>query len=90
MPPPDAPSVGAGFSVADLARRWKVGRDKVRGLLRRGELVGINMAITLSSKPQWRITAESVERFERRRSSAPTPTPPRRRRQEEVEDFFPD
>ena len=31
-----------GFSVADLCRRWKVGPDKIRAFLRRGELVGVN------------------------------------------------
>jgi len=79
-----------GFSVADLCRRWKVGPDKVRAFLRRGELVGINLATNLSARPQWRITPESVERFERRRSSAPVPKPNRRRRRVEEIDFYPD
>jgi hypothetical protein len=81
----------AAYSVADLCRRWKIGADKVRGFLRRGELVGVNVATNLSGKPQWRITGESVERFEKRRSSAPAArtTPPRRRRPPVV-DFYPD
>jgi hypothetical protein len=79
-----------GYSVADLCRRWKVGGDKIRAFLRRGELVGVNMATTLSGRPQWRITAESVERFERRRSSAPPPKPARRRRRPAVIDYYPD
>jgi hypothetical protein len=66
--------------VADLARRWRVSVDKVRGFLRRGELVGVNVAATLSGKPLWRVSPQEVERFERRRSSAPPPKPPRRRR----------
>jgi hypothetical protein len=81
--------MAAGYSVADLCRRWKVGADKVRGFLRRGELVGLNVATCLAAKPQWRITPESVERFERRRSSAPTPKPPRRCRQVEEIDYYP-
>jgi hypothetical protein len=79
-----------GYSVDDLCRRWKVGADKIRTFLRRGELVGVNVATNLSARPQWRITRESVELFERRRSSAPPPKPPRRRRQMDDIDFFPD
>jgi hypothetical protein len=88
---PDQPDAGAahGFSVADLCRRWKVGADKVRAFLRRGELIGINVATNLSARPQWRITREWVDLFERRRSSAPPPKPLRRRKPTLV-DFYPD
>jgi hypothetical protein len=78
-----------GYTVADLCRRWKVGADKVRAFLRRGELVGVNVAASLSGRPQWRITAESVEQFEGRRSSAPPPRPARRRRKK-VYRYYPD
>jgi hypothetical protein len=84
----DTPS--SGYTVGDLARRWRVGPDKIRAFLRRGELVGVNVATNLSGRPQWRITAESVERFERRRSSAPPPKLPRRRRATQMVDFYPD
>src|SRR5712692_2208597 len=79
-----------GFSVADLCRRWKIGADKIRAFLRRGDLVGINVATNLSGRPQWRITRESVELFERRRSSAPAERPQRRRRRPQLVDYYPD
>jgi hypothetical protein len=79
----------AGLSVADLCRRWKVGPDKIHGFLRRGELIGVNLASSLSAKPQWRITPESVEEFERRRSSKPLPKPTPRRRSHAAIDYFP-
>jgi hypothetical protein len=79
-----------GFSVADLCRRWKVGADKIHAFLRRGELIGVNVATNLSARPQWRITWESVDLFEKRRSSAPPPKPPRRRRQSALVDYYPD
>jgi hypothetical protein len=75
--------------VADLCRRWKVGPDKIRRFLHRGELIGVNVATTLAGKPQWRITPQSVEEFERRRSSAPPPKPTRRRQRRELVDFYP-
>jgi hypothetical protein len=78
-----------GFTVADLCSRWRIGAAKVRGFLRRGELVGINLATNVSAKPQWRITRESVEAFEQRRTSAPPPKLPRRRKPQIV-DYYPD
>ena len=84
----DAPR--SGYSVADLCRRWKVGSDKIRRFLLRGEMVGVNLATSPSGRPQWRITAESVKRFELGRSSAPPPKPPRRRRRAAQVDFYPD
>jgi len=88
----DDPSTlpAAGFTVADLCRRLKIGGDKVRAFIRRGELVAVNVAAVLASKPQWRITPESVDRFEKRRSSAPVPKVPRRRKRRELVDFYPD
>jgi hypothetical protein len=83
-----AHSAMRGFSVSDLCRRWKVGPDKIRGFLRRGELIGINLATNLASRPQWRITPESVNLFERRRSSAPPPKRPHRRKTPLV-DYYP-
>jgi hypothetical protein len=80
-----------GYTVADLCRRWKIGPDKTRLFLRRGELNGVNVAANMSARLQWRITRESVELFERRRSSGPPPKPPRqRRRQSQTIDFYPD
>jgi hypothetical protein len=79
-----------GYTVAALCHRWKVGADKVRALIRRGELVAVNLALHLSAKPQWRVMPEEVERFETRRTSAPPPNPPRRKKRTGEIDFFPD
>jgi hypothetical protein len=87
---PNGPMAGLqGFSVADLCCRWKVGSDKVHGFIRRGDLVAVNVATNLSSRPQWRITPESVDAFERRRSSMPTPKHRRRPRRPVPVDFYP-
>jgi hypothetical protein len=79
----------SGFTVADLCRRWRVGPDKIHGFLRRGELLGVNLASSLSAKPQWRITPESVREFETRRTSKPQPKPAPRRKRQPVIDYFP-
>jgi hypothetical protein len=79
-----------GFSVKDLARRWLVGEDKIRTWLKRGELVGVNVALTMCGRPMWRIPAEEVQRFEQRRSSTPSPKPAKRRQRVAHIDFYPD
>jgi hypothetical protein len=87
---PPANGRAAGFTVADVCRRWRCGADKVRRLLAKGELLGVNVAGSLTGRPLWRIPPEEVERFERRRSSAPAPKPPRRRRAAVALDYYPD
>jgi len=83
----------AGFTVADLARRWRIGQAKVRALIQRGELDALNLAATRCGRAQYRITPEAVDQFERRRSVAkPAKTKRTRQRRAEKcwEDFYPD
>jgi hypothetical protein len=85
-------SLADAFTVAGLARRWHIGPDKVRALIRKGELVAVNVATDPCGRPQWRILAESVHAFETLRASSPPPpkAPRRRQRREGFVDYFPD
>jgi hypothetical protein len=83
----DAPI--AGFTVEDVAIRERVGADKVRGWIARGELLAINVAATLCGKPRWVISPEALTEFENRRSSAPVPKPKRKQRPHGGVDYFP-
>jgi hypothetical protein len=74
--------------VTDLARRYRVGEDKVRGWIARGELAAVNTAAVLCAKPRWVVMPEALTAFERRRAGGP-PSPPRRRRPV-VKDYFPE
>jgi hypothetical protein len=85
--PPE--TLGRGYTVAEVARRYRVGQDKVRGWIRRGELAAINTATVLCGKPRWVITPDALAVFEKRRATGPAPKQKRRRRQPEVIDFFP-
>jgi hypothetical protein len=81
----------AGLTVADVARRYRVGEDKVRSWIRKGELVAINTASVLCGKPRWVITPESLAAFERQRAGGPPPKPPRRKKKpSDFIDYFPD
>lgn len=87
---PNSLACAAGYTVADAARRFRVGEDKVRGWIDRGELRAINTADTLCGKPRWVIPPEALAEFECRRAGGPTPKPPRRRRQAAVIDYYAD
>ena len=80
-----------GLTVLDVARRYRVSPEKVRGWIRRGELAGINTGSLLCGKSRFVITVDSLAAFERSRSAAEPPRPPRSRikRIQEI-DFYPD
>ena len=90
MPEARAVTFEPGFTVADVARRYRVGEDKVRAWIARGELAAVNTATALCGRPRWVIPAEALPAFERRRASTPPPKPARRRRQSAAIDFYPD
>ena len=85
--PPDSTR---GFTIADVAARYRVGPDKVRAWVRRGDLAAINTASALCGRPQLRITPEALAAFERRRTVGPQPAAQRRRRRTAGVDFYPD
>jgi hypothetical protein len=83
--------VAAGFTVADLARRWRIGPDKIRSLIAAGELDAINTASRLCGKPRFIVLPEAVAEFEQRRKAGPPPkAPPKRKRRCGQIDYFPD
>jgi hypothetical protein len=82
---------GAGLTVEEFARRYRVGADKVRGWIDRGEVRAINTAATLCGRSRWIIPPEAVAAFEAKRAGGPPPVSPKRRRRKTAAiDFFPD
>jgi transposase len=83
--------LAAGLTVRDVARRYRVGEDKVRGWIKRGELSAMNTADRRCARPRFVVTAESLAEFERRRQAATPDAPkPRRRKRTNEIDFYPD
>jgi excisionase family DNA binding protein len=78
----------SGFTVADLAKRLRVGTDKIRKWINRGELKAVNVAASVLGKPRWVIPADALAEFQTKRRSGPAPKPPRRRRRAAEIDFF--
>jgi transposase len=80
----------AGYTVADLARRYRVSEDRVRGWIARGEMRAINRRDTRSGRPSWVVTREALTEFESSRQATPPPKPPRRKKRTVAIDFYPD
>ncbi len=88
-------SVTPGLTVPQLAKRFRVSPDKVRGWIKRGELAAINTADRRCARPRYVVTPDALAAFERNRQAqvAEPPKPERhrrRRRQANFVDFFPD
>lgn len=80
-----------GLTVADIAKRFRVSPDKVRGWIRRGELHALNTSDIRCGKPRFVVTPDSLVAFERGRQAATPTTPkPQRRKQTHIIDFYPD
>jgi excisionase family DNA binding protein len=75
------------FTISEIAKRYRVSRDRVRGWIRRGELLAVNVG---DERTRYVVTQEHVEMFERRRTVTPTPAATRRRRLVKSYQFYPD
>jgi hypothetical protein len=81
----------AGLTVADLARRFRVGPDKIRAWIQRGELRAVNTASALCGRPRWVVLPDALAAFERKRSSGPLEKPRKQTRKKTGSiDFYPD
>src|SRR5438045_2438684 len=100
LPMPDSPvptdpieslcvSPTAGFTVREVARRYRVGEDKVRAWIRRGELRAINTAATACARPRFVVPPEALGEFEQRRAGALPRKPSRRRTRRFAVDYYP-
>jgi len=85
----DTPSA-RGYTVSDIAARYRVSPDRVRAWIGRGELRAINRRDVRSGRPSWVIPPEALADFERGRAAAPPPKPPRRKKKTSLVDFYPD
>lgn len=80
------------LTVQEVAQRYRVSPDKVRGWIGRGELRAINTASALCARPRWVIPPEALVEFElaRRGGIAVRKPKSKRRRQAHLIDFYPD
>jgi excisionase family DNA binding protein len=85
-----ADNVLRGYTPRELAKVLRVGRDRILGWIRSGELTAINTAPSRLGKPRFVILPSHLEDFQRaRRAAAPAPPPKRRRRVAVPVDYYP-
>jgi len=77
------------LSPQQVAARYGIAAIKVRRWIETGELGAVNVATRLGGKkPRWRVPAEALAEFERRRSSSATATRPPARRSRKTARVF--
>lgn len=79
-----------GYTVTEIAKRLRVGEEKVRAWITSGKLRAINTADVNERKPRYVVLPEALAEFERGRCVTPPPKPARRKRKAFVKDYFPD
>jgi excisionase family DNA binding protein len=84
------PEPTRGYTVRDVAARYRVSEDKIRRWIAAGELKAVNTSAALCGKPRWVVSAEALAAFEQRRAGGPPPKPQRRRRRPMTKDYYPD
>jgi len=80
-----------GLTPNETARLLRIGPDRVRSLIARGELGALNLG-TRGGKPRFIVLPAHLEAFTRQHAAA-TPAAkqaPRRKRQAGLIDFYPD
>src|SRR5262249_8158842 len=78
-----------GWTVADLAKRYRVGKDRIRTWIKRGELAAINTSLAKCGRPRFVVTDDALAAFERGHTAAQPPRPERRKRTQMI-DYYPD
>jgi excisionase family DNA binding protein len=72
------PEAGRGMTVRETARLLRVGPDRIRGLIRRGELGALNLGD--GRRPRFVILPSHLQAFEQARRVTPPPKPVARRK----------
>ena len=80
---------GRGLTVRDVARRYRVRKERVRAWIDRGELRAVNVGEPLG-RARFVVMPEHLAEFDRKRAAGPEPKPARRKRRAAVVDYYPD
>ena len=79
---PKVKNLAPSMTVPEFARRYRMGQDKVRIFIQRGEILAVNTAMNEKKRPRWVIPPEALEQFEITRGTKArieTPRPAQKR-----------
>ena len=86
----DSNRLERGLTPNEFARVYRLGPDRVRSMIARGELQAINTAKVRCGKPRWVIMPWHAQQWEESRRAVVIKSPRRRRKRVDCEDFYPD
>jgi len=72
----------------ELAKELRIRPDKVLTWIRSGELAAVDVSETIGGRPRWRISADDLDDFLKRRRAQPAPKVTRRRRRKPSKSYF--
>ncbi len=76
-----------GLTVPEVAAYLRVCRDRVRAMIRRGELGAVDVGTR--GRPRLIVLPHHLAEFTSRHSAATPPKPPRRRKANTLIDYYP-
>jgi hypothetical protein len=77
------------MTPAELARMLRMGRDRILGMIRRGELPAINTAPARCGRPRYVILPDHLAHYLSSHLAAEPKPSPRRRKRSQMVDYFP-
>ncbi|HUE72008.1 MAG TPA: helix-turn-helix domain-containing protein [Pirellulaceae bacterium] len=77
------------FTTGQAAEEISVTDEKIRDLIKAGEIAAIDVSLHAGGKPRWRIAASDLEAFLlRRRTQPPATAPKRKKRPAQVTEYY--
>jgi transposase len=85
----NAERITVGLTVREVARRYRVSPDRVRGWIRRGDLRALDTSDRRCRRPRWVVLPDALQAFELGRAAGPTSRPAARQKRTPVVDYYP-
>jgi hypothetical protein len=84
------PPATRGLTVREVARRYRLGKDRVLAMIRSGALRALNLAPSRCGRPRYVIMPDALRQWEQANQVSPPPPPRRRQKRSYEVDYFPD
>jgi hypothetical protein len=78
-----------GYTVCEISRVLRIGKDRVRAMIASGELHAINTAPRRCGKPRYVVMPRDLEAWLQQRAAGPAPRPARRQKRTALVDYYP-
>jgi excisionase family DNA binding protein len=78
------------MTVPELAHYLRIGQDRIRTMIRSGQLQAIDTSGARCARPRWVVLPHQLAAWEQAHAAAPPPKLPRRRKRPYAVDYFAD